>query len=57
MLVFAPAHDFEKGVVASVKVVLLVVPGQGHPLVLMVDEELGIIPLMIIEFAAIGKSP
>jgi hypothetical protein len=35
LLVLAPAHDFMLGVVASVNDVLLLDPGHGHPVLLM----------------------
>ena len=56
-LVLAPAHDFEFGIVASVNVVLLLVPGHGHPVELMVELELSIIPFAVVEVADIGYKP
>ena len=54
--VFAAAHDFELGVVASVKLVLLEVPGHGHPEVLTAPDPV-MIPLAVLELAAIGYNP
>jgi hypothetical protein len=55
--VFAPAHDREFGVVASVNEVLLPVPGQGQPSVLIVETELNIIPLAVVDVADMGNKP
>jgi hypothetical protein len=57
LAVLAPAHDFEQGVVPSVNVVLLEVPGQGQPPVLIVEPELVDIPLAVVDVADIGYMP
>jgi hypothetical protein len=57
LAVLAPAQDFELGVVASVNVVLLEVPGQGHPPVLIVEPELSMMPLAEVDVADMGYIP
>ena len=54
-LVLAPAHDFEFGAVASVKLVSLLVPGKGAPDVFMF--ELVLTPLALVELAALTYRP
>mgnify|MGYP007131794582 CR=1 FL=1 len=57
LAVFAPAHDFELGVVASVKLVLLLVPGHGQPVTLILLADANDTPFAVVATADIGKSP
>ena len=55
--VLSPAHDFEQGTVASVKVVLPDVPGQGQPPRLIVEPVLNMIPFAVVDVADMGYNP
>ncbi len=54
LAVLAPAHDFMLGVVASVNDVLLLEPGHGHPVLLMLPYELGVLPGLVVALAQTG---
>ena len=57
VFVLSPAHDFEQGTVASVKVVLPDVPGQGQPPRLIVEPVLNMIPFAVVDVADMGYNP
>ncbi len=55
--VFTPAHDFAFGVVASVKLVLLLVPGQGQPVTFTLLAEASDTPFAVVATADTGYKP